>query len=59
MTKEDMIYDLLKSINSKLDQHINNKDIHGKGMSIKEWSIFAGIVTTICTTATTIVLKIF
>jgi len=54
-----MIYDLLQNIEKKIDQHINNTEIHGKGMTLKEWGIVAGMVTTVCTTATIIVNSIF
>jgi hypothetical protein len=54
MTKEDLIYDLLKKIDKKLDDHINDTQLHGKGWSIKEWGIFSGIITTICTAVITI-----
>lgn len=50
MNKEDMIYDLLNKIDNKLDKHISNVNMHGRGMTVKEWSIVAGIITTICST---------
>lgn len=50
-----MIFELLKKIDEKLDKHIDNSELHGKGLTVKEWGIIAGIVTTVCGTVTGIV----
>lgn len=55
MQKEDMIYDIVKRTEDKIDKHINDKEIHGKGLTAKEWGIIGGIITTVCTTVTAIV----
>ncbi len=61
MQKDDLIYDMVKKnsesltrIEEKLTEHVTNQEVHGKGLTVKEFGILAGIVTTVCTTAVTI-----
>jgi hypothetical protein len=60
MEKIDMIYDLVKSVNDKLDKHITQTSTNNcqtqddRGITLKEWGIISGIFTVICGTVVTV-----
>jgi len=58
MQKIDLIYDIVKGIDTKLDKHIENKKLHTNPLTVKDlcvgFSKFAGIVTAVIA-----VLKLF
>jgi hypothetical protein len=47
MEIQDMIIAQLNRIEDKLDKHLENCK---SGLTLKEWGIIAGIITTVCTT---------